>query len=213
MFVCKRFLSTTLTALVLLTSCAHNEKRTPANEGTVGNGFTRSTIAPKIASVSGIISKDDLDIQIVGRGQYVCSAQAMSSSRPVVARGESLDEAKITASQECAALNGDSFFCKIGECERDVSDNGRLDVIFKITRDLSKISVNYQGKATYFCSVEAFGQIFSAKASTLVEAKVLASNVCASGRDGDAFFCTPKPENCSKTGGVDLRGWFNKFKK
>lgn len=161
--------------------------------------FSVSTIAQ-----SGTVEVGGITIRVAGRGAHVCSAQAMSSDRPVLARGESLPEARALALLECQK-QGNGFFCEVNECEKDTVNGNLVDVVFDVSRNDANIGINFKGKVKYLCTVEAWNKIYLAKAATKVEAKVLASNECASGNNGSAFFCDVEDSDCTLVSGTTGR--------
>jgi len=162
-----------------------------------------------VMAQTGTIDFGDVTITVAGSGAYVCSAQAMSSDRPVLARGESQEEAKALALQECEK-QGNEFFCEVKECEKDTVNGNLLKIIFDIRRNSANIGISFKGNVKYSCTVKAWSKTYFAKAATKVEAKVLASNECANGNNGDAFFCKVKDNNCNQvsgtSGGISVGG-------
>ena len=142
--------------------------------------FSLSTFAQ-----SGDVKLGPLSISIAGRGSFVCSAQGGFSEPLVLARGESEAEARVLSLQKC----GDTFFCKVKNCERDAVNGNSTEVTFDITREGANINFSYSGNVKYLCRVEAWGKIFVAKTPTKVEGKYLVSNECAKSNSGSAFFC------------------------
>lgn len=148
-----------------------------------------------ISGLSWSQTNNTFNLEISGRGSFACSAQAKISDRPVVARGETKSQAEDLAKQECIK-QGNGFFCKVTECERDMMNRGTTNVRFVIVIGSDGVRIDYQGNIKYNCEIKAWGKSYSASAATRVEAKVITSNECANGNNGDAFFCQVKDSDC-----------------
>lgn len=163
------------------------------------SAFSMYTIAQ-----TGNINLDNVTIKITGKGGYVCSAQAMNFDRPVLARGESLPEAKALAMQQCQK-QGHAFHCDIEECEQDSVNKNLTDIIFDISKDSLNVDIKFRGKVKYICTIEVWRKTYFAKAATKVEAKVLTSNECASANNGNAFHCDVEDSDCTQISGTSVK--------
>lgn len=133
----------------------------------------------------------NLTIKIRGNGAYVCKAQGMPTDRPVVARGTTERMAKREAMHLCKERDAknDGFFCEIKDCETDTQAQPYAEVLFMIETANGYFSIESKNGSKYRCRTEAFSEKYVVKAPTRIEGEVLATNVCADNRQGDAFFC------------------------
>lgn len=135
-----------------------------------------------------------------GRGEWVCSAQGMSTERPVLSRARSKVEAEFEAKMECQDVSkiNNGWFCSSKQCEKDDSRDRDVDISIRVNRHGTSVEIVTSESARFFCKANAFGKEYYAKANTKLEAKVLASNVCADDRNGDAFFCDVNDYDCTE---------------
>jgi hypothetical protein len=158
---------------------------------------------------SGSVQIGGVRIVIQGKGGHVCSAKAMLSDRPVLARGATKAEAEGLAVQVCkSSTPNHAFFCKVDRCEKDNLNANNLNIEFEVNTNGSQIGISYKGKSGFQCQKEAWHKVYTAKAATRVEAMVLASNECATGNSGSAFFCDLKNSDCvaiSPSTNVDIQ--------
>jgi hypothetical protein len=159
---------------------------------TLGAAFSASaqTISDRIDVVGPKGGK--ISFQIGGQGSFVCSAEGSMQGKPVLARGRTLNEAKIHAKQACASINnGDDFFCKVTGCEEDVINGADFKVRISAENSVGSIKINLGGKSNFLCSSRNTmkGETYLVDAPTITEGKALTRLSCYLDNANDSFFC------------------------
>lgn len=155
------------------------------------------------------VTAPNASLNIVGRGDYVCSAEDAFKHVPQLGRGVTHTEAEINAIAECAKTGqSGAFFCKLLSCERDKSNGVDITAIFDIVRNQSTVNINFRGNVKFACYTKNFSNAYVAKAATRTEASALAKKICAEdegvrrNKEANGFFCDGDSNSCEQISGV-----------
>ena len=176
-------------------------------------------LALNVFALDGAVSVNtpNASLNIVGRGDYVCSAEDSFILVPQLGRGVTSTEAQINAIAECAKTGkSGAFFCKILSCERDKANSVDITAIFDIVRSQSVVNINFRGNVKFACYAKTFNSSYVAKAATRTEASALAKKICAEdegvrrNQEANGFFCDSDSNTCEQISGasgkVDIGG-------
>ncbi len=163
-------------------------------------------------AIDGAISVNtpNASLNIVGRGDWVCSAEDSFKHVPELGRGVTRTEAEINATAECAKTGkSGAFFCRILSCERDKANAVDITAIFDIVRNQSSVNINFRGNVKFACYAKTFNSAYTAKAATRTEASALAKKICAEdegvrrNQEANGFFCNGDSNSCEQISGVN----------
>jgi len=163
------------------------------------------TAAAEELSGSAQINTEDLTARLSfgGSGEWVCSAESSMEEIPFLGRAASRSGAEAVAKAECARNDErhNGFFCKVQDCERSNSSDGRL----KIRIEDGSLRIGYSSAVNFECVAEdSFQNIpVVVQAPTLVEAKALAKRAAIEGGAKPFFVRVTDCERVARRNGHD----------